>query len=269
MLQLRKKKSYYKKMQEIKVISAARYLKRISRWENKETFLRKENKNISFKRKRAEEQLWERFEIRKRMCFFYNMYLSLVIQHDVSVIDKKTKRIENRSTFDQKNFMFKFITTKYFLKAEQNMCYFKSKKNLKYIHETLKKHNETSDACESLKKFKNTNKVRESYEEIMKMNEIQSFKCNGHRWTDITKAMRTCQKHEIESGHIDINNEDTIVLYDSKSAVNYISLNCKLRLRALEEINIVKKNDENIITVLECDDLSNMIFQKNVTVRII
>ena len=74
--------------------------------------------------------------------------------------------------------------------------------------------------------------------------------------------MRTCQKHEIESGHTDIDNEGTVILYDSKNAVNYISLDCELRLKAFEETNIIRKNDENIITVLECDDLSNMIFRR-------
>ena len=258
---MRKKESYNKKKQKIKVNSAARYLKRIFRWENKKTFLRKENKDINFKRKWAEEQLWKKFEIQKRMCFFTTrIYRSL---HSItSVIDKKTERIENRSTFDQKNFMFKFITTKYFLKAEQDMCYFKSAKNSKYIHKKLKKHDETSDACEFLKEFKNTNEVREFYEKVMKMNEIQNFKCNEHRWINITRTIRICQKHEIESDHTDINNKNTIILYNSKSAVNYISLNCEFRLRALEEINVVKKNNENIITVLECDDLSNMIFRR-------
>ena len=66
------------------------------------------------------------------------------------------------------------------------------------------------------------------------MNDIQSLKYNEHHWTDITRAMRTCQKHEIESDYININNKDMIILYDSKSAVNYISLNCELRLKALE-----------------------------------
>ena len=68
--------------------------------------------------------------------------------------------------------MFKFITTRYFLKAEQSMCYFKLKKNSKYIHEMFQKHDETSDACEFSEKFKNTNEVREFYEKVMKMNEI-------------------------------------------------------------------------------------------------
>ena len=97
------------------------------------------------------------------------------------VIDKKTEKIKNKSTFDQRNFMFKFITTRYFLKAEQSMCYSKLKKNSEYIHEMLKKHDEISDACEFLKKFKNTNEVCESYEKIMKMNKVQNFKCNEHR----------------------------------------------------------------------------------------
>ena len=70
-------------MQKIKVNSAARYSKRRSRRENKETLLEKENKSTSFKRKRAGEQLWERFEIRKKMCFFHNIYLSFITQHDV------------------------------------------------------------------------------------------------------------------------------------------------------------------------------------------
>ena len=197
---------------------------------------------------------------KKCVSFTTRIYRSL---HSMTlVIDKKTKRIKSRSTFDQKNFMFKFITTRYFLKAEQNMCYFKLEKNLEYIHKMLKKHDEISDACEFLKKFENTNEVREFYEEIMKMNEIQSFKCNEHRWTNIIRMMRTCQEHEIDSGHTDINNEDTIVLYDSKNVVNYINLDYELRLRAFEETNVVRKNDENMITVFECDNLSNMIFRK-------
>ena len=154
------------------------------------------------------------------------------------------------------------MITRYFLKAEQSMCYFKSEKNLEYIHKVLKKHDERNDVCEFLKKFKNTNEVRESYEKIMKMNEIQSFKCNEHRWTDITKAMKICQKHEIESGHTDINNKDTVILYDSKSVVNYISLDCKFCLRALGETNVVRKNNKDMITVLGCNDLWNMIFRK-------
>ena len=117
----------------------------------------------------------------ERECVFFTTRIYCSLHSMTSVIDRKTKRIESRSTFDQKNFMLKFITTKYFLKAEQDMRYLKSEKNLKYIHETLKKHDETSDACEFLKKFKNTDKVRESYKEIMKMNEIQNFKCNEHR----------------------------------------------------------------------------------------
>ena len=53
-----------------------------------------------------------------------------------------------------------------------------------------------------------------------------------------------------------------IVLYDSKSAVSYINLNCKLRLKAFKEVRVVNKNDENMITVLEYDNLSNMIFRR-------
>ena len=74
--------------------------------------------------------------------------------------------------------------------------------------------------------------------------------------------MRTCQKHEIKSDHTDINNENIIILYDSKSAVNYISLDCKFRLRTFKKISVVRKNDENIITVFECNDLSNIIFRR-------
>ena len=74
--------------------------------------------------------------------------------------------------------------------------------------------------------------------------------------------MKTCQKHGIESDYTDINNKDTVILYDSKSAVNYINLNCELRLKALKKTSVVSKNDENIITVLECNDLSDMIFRR-------
>ena len=142
------------------------------------------------------------------------------------------------------------------------MCYLISKKNSEYIHRELKKHYETNDACESLKKLKNTNEVYESYKEKTKMNDIQSLECNEHRWTDITRAMKTCQTYEIESDYIDINNKDTIVLYDSKSAVSYISLDCELRLRTFRKTKVVKKDNENMITISECDDLSNMIFRR-------
>ena len=74
--------------------------------------------------------------------------------------------------------------------------------------------------------------------------------------------MKTCQTHEIKSDYIDISNKDMIVLYDSKNAVSYISLSCELRLKTLEETKVVKKDDENMITVPECDDLSNMIFRR-------
>ena len=97
-----------------------------------------------------------------------------------SVIDKKTERIKNRSTFDQKNFMLKFMKTGYSLKAEQNMCYFKSEKNLKYTYRKLKEYNKTNDICKSLEKFKNTNEIHEFYKKEIKMNDIQSLKCNGH-----------------------------------------------------------------------------------------
>ena len=142
------------------------------------------------------------------------------------------------------------------------MCYFISKKDSEYTHRELEKHYETSDACEFLKKLKNTNEVHESYEEETKMNDIQSFKRNEHRWTGITRAMKTCQTYEIELNYIDINNEGTIVLYDSKSAVSYISLNCELRLKTFRKTKVVKKDDENMITISECDDLLSMIFRR-------
>ena len=74
--------------------------------------------------------------------------------------------------------------------------------------------------------------------------------------------MKTCQKHEMKSDYIDIENENIIILYDSKSAVNYMILSCELRLKTLEKTNVVNKNNKNIITVLECDDLSNIIFRR-------
>ena len=63
--------------------------------------------------------------------------------------------------------------------------------------------------------------------------------------------MRTCQTYDIQSYYIDINNERTIILYDSKSAVNYINTDCELRLKALNRINIIEQNDEKIKTIFE------------------
>ena len=97
-----------------------------------------------------------------------------------SVIDKKTKRIDGRSALDQKNFILKFIKTRYSLKAEQNMYYLISKKNSEYTHKELKKHNKINNACESLKKFRNTNKIYKSCEKTINMNEIQNLECNEH-----------------------------------------------------------------------------------------
>ena len=74
--------------------------------------------------------------------------------------------------------------------------------------------------------------------------------------------MRTCQKHDIKSHHTDIDNEETIILYDSKSAVNYLNTDCELHLKAFIKTNIIKQNNEKIITVFECDNLSDMIFRK-------
>ena len=97
-----------------------------------------------------------------------------------SVIDRKTERIESRSTFDQRNFMLKLIKTRHFLKARQNMCYFILKKDSKYIHEELEEYYEINDACEFLKKLKDTNKIYKSYKKEKKMNDIQSLECNEH-----------------------------------------------------------------------------------------
>ena len=68
--------------------------------------------------------------------------------------------------------MFKFIKMRYFLKKEQNICYFELKKNSEYNYKKLKKHDETSDVCEFLQKFKNTNKIHKYYEKEIKMNNI-------------------------------------------------------------------------------------------------
>ena len=96
------------------------------------------------------------------------------------VIDRKTERINNKSTLNQRNFMLKSIKTKYFLKTRQNMCYFILEKNSKYIHKELKEYDETSDACEFLKKFKNTSEVHKSCEKVKNINEIQSLECNEY-----------------------------------------------------------------------------------------
>ena len=108
----------------------------------------------------------------ERECVSLTIRIYRPLHSITSVIDRKTKRIKNKSAFDQRNFMLKLITTRYFLKAEQDIRYFKSAKNSEYTYETLKKHDETSDAYEFLKNFKNTNKIRESYKEVMRMNKI-------------------------------------------------------------------------------------------------
>ena len=179
-----------------------------------------------------------------------------------SVIDKKTKKINDKSTLDRENFMFKFIKTRYFLKEEQSMYYFTSEKNSKYIHKKLKKHDETNKACEFLKEFENISEVHESHKEATEMSKIQSFECNEHCRTNITRVIRAYQTHDIQSYYIDINNEKIIILYDSKSVVNYISTDCKLRLKAFNRINVIEQNDKKIIIVLECNNLSNIIFRK-------
>ena len=74
--------------------------------------------------------------------------------------------------------------------------------------------------------------------------------------------MRTYQKHDIESHNTDIDNEKTIVLYNSKSAVSYISTDCELCLRALNETNVIEQNDKKMIMVPERDNLSNRIFRR-------
>ena len=74
--------------------------------------------------------------------------------------------------------------------------------------------------------------------------------------------MKICQKHDIESQYTDINNEGTTILYDSKSAVNYINIDCELRLKVLNRTNVIEQNDKKTITVSEYDDLSNMIFRR-------
>ena len=96
------------------------------------------------------------------------------------VTDRKAERIEDRSTFDQRNFMLKFIKTRHFLKAEQDMCYLISKKDSEYTHRELKEHYKTNNVCEFLKKLNDTNEVHEFYKKKKKMNDIQSLECNEH-----------------------------------------------------------------------------------------
>ena len=74
--------------------------------------------------------------------------------------------------------------------------------------------------------------------------------------------MRTYQKYDIKSRHTDINNEETIVLYDSKSAVSYINTDCELHLKAFNGTNDIEQNDGKILTIPECNNLSNMIFRR-------
>ena len=158
--------------------------------------------------------------------------------------------------------MFKSIKNRYFLKEKEDMCYFTSKKNLEYIHRELKKYDKTSDACESLKIFKNKNKIHEFQKRMTELNQIWSFESNEYCWAGIAKAMRTCQKHDMRSACIGIGNERTIVLCDRKSIINYISLDCELRLRTLNEIIVIEYDDEKMIKILKYNDFPETIFRR-------
>ena len=56
------------------------------------------------------------------------------------MIDKKTEKVNSRSTLDQKDFILKFTKKQYFLTEEKDMCYFTSEKNSEYMHKNLKKN---------------------------------------------------------------------------------------------------------------------------------
>ena len=197
----------------------------------------------------------------EREYIFFTTRIYRSLHSMTSVIDTKTERINGRSALDQKNFILKFIKTRHFLKEKQSMCYFTSEKDSEYIHRKLKKYDKTSNVCESLEEFRNTNEIHEFYEKAIEMNEIQNFECNEHHWTGITRVMRICQKYEIESYYIYINNEGTIILYNKKSAINYISKDFKIRLRAFNETDVVEQNDEKIIIIFECNR-PDMIFRR-------
>ena len=81
-----------------------------------------------------------------------------------SVIDKKAEKRDDRSTLDRGNSMLKLIEKQYFLKKEEDICYFTPEEDSKYIHKEFKERNETSDACESLeilkKRMKFTNSAK-------------------------------------------------------------------------------------------------------------
>ena len=74
--------------------------------------------------------------------------------------------------------------------------------------------------------------------------------------------MRTCQKHTMKSVCVNINKERIIVLYDRKNIINYISLDCELCLKALNETIIIEYNDEKMIKNFKYDDFSETIFRK-------
>ena len=107
----------------------------------KEDFYEK-NKKHSWKKKTRAQILKENkqennFEKKlkyERECVFFIICIYRLLYSMTFMIDKKTERIENRSTFDQKNFILKFMKTRYFSKAEQSICYFESKKDSEYIH---------------------------------------------------------------------------------------------------------------------------------------
>ena len=89
MLQSREKKSYNKKMQEIKVNSAAQYFRKIFRWENKKTFLKKENKSTSLK-KNEQKNNFEKDLKSKKKCVFFTTRIYRLLHNMTFMIDKKT-----------------------------------------------------------------------------------------------------------------------------------------------------------------------------------
>ena len=115
MLQLRKKESYSEKMQKIKVNSATRYFKRKSRRENKRTFLKKKTMTQVLKENEQKNNFEKDLKYEKK-CVSFTTYIYRSLHSMTLVTDKKTEKIKNRSTFDQRNFMLKFIKTRYIFK---------------------------------------------------------------------------------------------------------------------------------------------------------
>ena len=112
-----KKSHIAKRCKELKLIQQLDILKEDLDKEIREHFWKKKTRAQVLK-ENEQKNNFENDLRYERKCVFFTTCIYRSLHSMTSVIDKKTERIKNRSAFDQRNFMLKFIKTRYFLKAE-------------------------------------------------------------------------------------------------------------------------------------------------------